>query len=394
MKKSCYLTLAVLLLAAVSSNVHSQAADTLEEWMDFVAKFIPEEVQDDQTVRDMLGAVKPGRPFSEAFDPANAQKVFFDKVVPQQDCYFDTLPNGELPQEECSNTKGSPLGGDAASKMTYNLDDGSVQYMNRGRDPKATTEAKLTVEQAKEALLKMSLDLGIPREELGDLRIRELIVAGNASNGQKAAVVGVAPEFERRVGVFGLIPRCMPVAGQSLQRCIPVVDGGIRAALVDGGSREPPVVTAWYQARYNQFEILNDVKPLTPTQLVTNIAQKLSQEAILGSYEELQINLTYATNAELAGESGNNHCPPAEADEKDAEPTAGKTANAATAPPNLLTDRSYLPAVQVFALPQGWEESRTIDPDKITELSTGISVFSIALAQGSEGECPDNQSPD
>lgn len=376
MKKSRYTVLAVLLLAATSPNVHSQDPETVQEWKAFITegKFMPD--ISPEVIRDMLGAAKPGRSFSEVFDPLKAQQVFFDKVVAQQECFFETKPNGELPQEECSNTRGSPLGPESASLMVYNVDAGSVRYMNRGRDPKAAEPAKLTVDQAAEALKTMSIELGVPPEELGRLQMRELIVAG--ADSEKPG----APEFEQRTGVFGLISRCMPVQGEVLIDCIPVVDGGIRAAMVDGGRREPPVVTAWYEARYNKFEILAGVKPLTQDEVVTKIAEKLSREAVLGSYDLLEIKVTYATNAELAGQSGDTHCPPDEPDEEDAIPSAVEAL-----PSNLLTDRSYLPAVQVFALPQGWDESRTIDPDKLNSLSTGISVFSVALAQGESGEC-------
>ena len=376
MKKSIYTVLAMLLLAANSLNVQSQNPEDVERWKAFIiaGKFMPDVSPD--VIQDMLSSAKPGRAFSEAFNPLKAQQAIIDKVVAQQECYFDTKPNGELPQEECSNMRGSPLGADSASLMVYNLGDGSVRYMNRGRDPKSTVQAKLSVEEAADALKKMSSELGVPPEELGRLQMRELFVAGADSK------LSGAPEFEQRVGVFGLISRCMPVLGEVLEDCIPVVDGGIRAAMVDGGRREPAVVTAWYEARYNSFEIPTEVKPLSEDAVITRIAEKLSREAQLGSYDQLDIQVAYATNAELGGQAGDTHCPPDEPDEDDARPSVVRAQSS-----DLRSDRSYLPAVQVFAYPQGWDESPTIDPDKLNSLSTGISVFSVALAEGASGEC-------
>ena len=117
MKKSRYTVLGVRLLAATGADVHAQNADTVKEWIAFIKEggFMPDIRP--EVIQDMLESARPGRAFSEAFDPIRAQTaVFFDKVIPQQDCFFDTLPNGELPQEECSSTKGSPLGPDAASR--------------------------------------------------------------------------------------------------------------------------------------------------------------------------------------------------------------------------------------------------------------------------------------
>lgn len=384
MKKSIFTTLALFLLV-VSSAAHSQDPGSIDEWRAFVAKFIPEEIRDPAAMNDLLVAARPGIPFSEAFDPTNAQKVFFDKVIAQQECFFETKPNGELPQEECSGIRGSPLGPDSASLMVYNLAEGSVRYMNRGRDPNPAIVAKLSQESAAKALNEMSKALGIPPQEMGEIQVKDLMVAGGSA-GKVGATQGVAPEFSQRIGVFGIIPRCMPVEGQVIKDCIPVVDGGIRAAMVDGGRREPAEVTAWYEARYNKFEIPANLRPIEPEVVITRIAEKLSREAILGSYSELQIKVTYATNAELGGQSGDTHCPPDEADEKDPEPTA---VNATTelSSPNLMADLSYLPAVQVFALPVGWELSSTIDPDKFNSLSTGIAVYSVPLAEDPLSEC-------
>ena len=390
MKKSIFTALALFLLV-VSSAAHSQDPGTIKEWEAFVAKFIPEVIRDPAAINDLLGAANPGTPFSEVFDPTGAQKVFFDKVIAQQECFFETLPNGELPQEECSSIRGSPLGPDSASQMVYNHAEGSVRYMNRGRDPNPAIAAKLSREDAAKALNEMSKALGIPPQEMGEIQVKDLMAAGGSA-GKVGATQSAAPEFSQRIGVFGIIPRCMPVGGQVIKDCIPVADGGIRAAMVDGGRREPAVVTAWYEARYNKFEIPAKLRPLELNEVITRIAEKLSREAALGSYSELQIKVTYATNAELGGQSGDLNCPPDEADEKDPEPTA---VNATTelSPPNLMNDRSYLPAVQVFALPVGWESSNTIDPNKLNSYSSGIAVFSVPLADDPSSECQSSREP-
>lgn len=380
MKNSILNTLAIALLS-IGSVAHSQEPN-LREWEAFVTKFMPEEINNPTAINDLLVAAKPGKPFREAFDPNRAQVIFVDKVTPEKECYLETQPNGELPQEECNSTKGSPLGEQAASVMSYNAADGSVRYMNRGREPQAAVAAKLTPKSAADALVKMSQDLGIPPQELGKVQVQDIVVAGSPAEQVNAASLGKAPEFEQRVGVFGIIPRCMPVAGQAINTCVPVVDGGIRSALVDGGRREPPIVSAWYQARFNKFEIPAGLKPLTPQKVVSKIADKLNREASLGSLNQLQIKLVYATNAELGGQAGDANCAQEEADEKD---TA--TASADLLPANIMTDRSYLPAVQIFALPNDWNVSKTIDPDKINNLSSGISVFTVALAQGDPSLC-------
>jgi len=390
MKKSIFTTLALFLLV-VSSAAHSQDPNSIKDWEVFVARFIPEVIKDPAAMNDLLVAASPGTPFSEVFDPTGAQKVFFDKVIAEKECFFEIQPNGELPQDECSNTRGSPLGPDAASQMVYNLAEGSVRYMNRGRDPNPAIAAKLSLKDADDALNEMSKALGIPPQELGETQVKDLMVAGSSA-GKVGATQGAAPEFSQRIGVFGIIPRCIPVVGQVIKGCVPVADGGIRAAMVDGGRREPAVVTAWYEARYNKFEIPAKLRPLEPNVVITRIAEKLSREAVFGSYSRLEIEVIYATNAELGGQSGGLHCPPDEADEKDPEPTA---VNAVTelSSPNLMADRRYLPAVQVFALPVGWESSSTIVPDELNSLSTGIAVYSFPLAEDPSSECQSSREP-
>jgi hypothetical protein len=385
MNKSILNVLAIALLG-ISSTVHSQE-NNIREWEAFVGKFIPDEITNSAAINDLLVAAKPGKPFSETFNTNRAQVVFVDKVTLEKHCFLETLPNGELPQEECNSSKGSPLGEAPASVLSYNVGDGSVRYMNRGREPQAAVAAKLTQKSAADALVKMSQELGIPAQELGQVQVKDLIVAGSpAEQGNLTAIQGKAPQFEQRVGVFGIIPRCMPVAGQIIKTCVPVVDGGIRSALVDGGRREPAIVSAWYQARFNTFEIPAGLKPLSSQDVVSKIADKLNREANLGSLDQLQIKLVYATNAELGGQAGDVHCAPDEADEEDAAPFATTTA-ANLLPANVMSDRSYLPAVQVFALPKGWNSSLTIDPDKINSLSSGIAVFTVALAQGDSSQC-------
>jgi hypothetical protein len=374
-----------LILIGVSNSSYAQDPGT-REWETFVDKFIPEQLRSPSAVNDLLTGAKPGKPFSTAFNPTRAQTVFVDKLDPDKECYFDKRPNGELPQEECNSLRGSPLGTEPAAIMTYNMGDGSVRYLNRGRDPKASLQAKLTRAVAADALKKMAEQLGLPLNELGPIEVQDLLIAGNPAEAPKVGALGTKPAFEQRVGVFGIIARCIPVTGQAINSCIPVVDGGIRAALVDGSRREPAVVPAWFEARFNTFEIPSGLKPLLVEDIKAKIAGKLARDTKFGSLDRLDIKLAYATQAELAGQEGDVNCSPSEADEKDGDPSSATTSSDLL-PANLIAERSYLPAVQVFALPIGWDRSITIDPDKVNDISTGISVFTIPLAQADPSEC-------
>ena len=92
MKKSILTALALFLLV-VSSAAHSQDPGTIKEWEAFVAEFIPKVIADPVAMNDLLVAARPGKPFSEVFDLTRAQQVFFDKVIAQQECFFETQPN-------------------------------------------------------------------------------------------------------------------------------------------------------------------------------------------------------------------------------------------------------------------------------------------------------------
>lgn len=372
-------TIKILTLFALCSIIIAPgvAAQNPEEWFKLVDESLPPEVGDPDFTQDLMNPkIEPQ--LSENWDLRRAFAAFEDKLGPVRENFFATIPQGnpDEPVEDQMYVRGDPTGEFAASMMKFNLGEGLVKYMNRGRQPDANgPEQKVTPDEALGRAQEIAALVGIPMNELApkaNTQVRELFVTGAPNKGE----VRADEVIRKRMEVLVMIPRCMQT---EKVECVPVVNSGLRTALVDG-SRGPSA--GWFRTNWPDFKIAKVSEMNSRSAVVGEISRIMAEKAEFGSIQKLIIEVAYAQNQELAGENGSINCPSTAEGADEPGPEDPQSA-ALEPPPGVQIARQFLPAVLVYALPVEFDE---VDPKQGT-FSTGIHVFSVPLVKAPPAEC-------
>lgn len=359
-------TLAVALAASVAAPAaHAQAAGNLREVIGQALAGAGIGKENTVLVQRML-SVKPGAPFSAAFDPLLAARAADPRtrLTADPECSRQKLPGNDpfAVNERCLYRFGEPTGQDAtAVQLRFSRQTGKFSYLHRTRsfDANRMADNKVPADAAREAALKLARSFGLPPEEIDTkfVQVLDLNVAAEPVQ-QAPGAAAVGERIVKRAEVHVRVPRRL---GDW-----PVFDSGFMVAFGDDGSGRPR--PSRLNGRWPDFGLLlpavQSDEVFSDADLLARMVEDLSPEIRLPLDPKTTrafiafVQAAEFTKCAVTGDGGDD----------DAGGAGGHTR-----PQDLL--RLFVPAVVFFAVPP--------DPGEMKETklapSTGVLQRSYPL---------------